>query len=295
MALTYGFYDSLNHDRTYDAEEMNSLFDGVLKDGVFEKIGKAFNVKSANKGMMIIIEEGRAWFNKTWSYNDAPFPMVLNNANPQTQRIDAVVLEINKKDTVRKNTFKIISGQEAYENPQRPTLIKEDGIYQYALCYILVKALSTDITDSDITMVIGENEETPYASGEIEQMPVSVLFNQWDAAFIEYFNTWKTSKNTEFNTWLAGIVNEMSASEIGNLQAAILGKQDAPTVLLGTLTAGTTTLTFTDDSINDDSYIRVYSNPYGVRLESASQVGHVLTLNFGKSSKNFDIKVLVGN
>lgn len=295
MALTYGFFDSKDHDRTYDSEEMNSIFDGVLVDGVFEKIGKAFNVKSANIGMMVIVEEGRAWFNKTWSYNDAPYPITLNNADPQTQRIDAVILEINKNDNVRKNSLKVISGQEVYENPQRPTLIKGDGIYQYALCYILVSAMTTEINDSDITMVIGPGEETPYASGEIAQLATSILFNQWDSDFTEYFNEWKSQKNTEFNAWLSGIVNEMSGTEIGNLQAAILNKENSPTVLSDILTTGTSSLIFEDSSITDTSYIEFFSEPYGAVLSSASQSGNTLSLVFNKPGIDYNIKVLVRN
>ena len=46
MSFTYGFYNSKNHDRTYNAEQMSSIFDGLIEDGIYESIGGAFLVKS---------------------------------------------------------------------------------------------------------------------------------------------------------------------------------------------------------------------------------------------------------
>ena len=47
MALTYGFYNSQNGDRMYDATDISSIFDGIIKDGVFMSIGDAFIVSAA--------------------------------------------------------------------------------------------------------------------------------------------------------------------------------------------------------------------------------------------------------
>ena len=34
MSVTYGFYNSLNGDRRYDANQMSAIFDGLIIDGV---------------------------------------------------------------------------------------------------------------------------------------------------------------------------------------------------------------------------------------------------------------------
>lgn len=39
MAFTSGFFNSQNHDRTYNAEQMSAIFDGVITDGVYAGIG----------------------------------------------------------------------------------------------------------------------------------------------------------------------------------------------------------------------------------------------------------------
>ena len=46
MAVTYGFYNALNHDRLYDAIQMSSIFDGIIRDGIFSTIGDTMIVTS---------------------------------------------------------------------------------------------------------------------------------------------------------------------------------------------------------------------------------------------------------
>ena len=70
MALTYGFYNSLNGDRKYNAMDISRLFDGLIKDGVFMSIGSAFIVEASSE-RVVNVGIGRAWFNNTWIYNDA--------------------------------------------------------------------------------------------------------------------------------------------------------------------------------------------------------------------------------
>ena len=65
-------------------------------------------------------------------------------------------------------------------------------------------------------------------------------------------------------------------------------------VLAQTLTAGATTLTFTDDAITDDSMIDVYTDPYCDELTSVEQDGNSLTLTFEAQSAAMRVCVKVG-
>lgn len=296
MSLTYGFFDSRNHDRMYRADEMNTLFDGILKDGVFDSIGETFNVTATGNGMLILVHSGRAFFNNTWTYNDSSYPVLVPNSDTQLSRIDTVVLEINKNNNIRKNYIKIVQGQGALEDPTRATLIHEGGIDQYALALINVPANKDLIEEEDITLMVG-SDETPFAVSEVDQMPIENLYSQFEGDFQNYFNDWKNDKDEEFDTWLAGIVNEMSSTQIGNLQASILAKETKPVILTKTLTRGDTSFDppFQDDSINDNSFISIFTDPYGVRVESMRQYGHILDVTFGAMDQDVVVKVLVRN
>ena len=91
MSVTYGFYNSKNGDRRYDAIQMSSIFDGIIRDGVFQHIGTAMMVEES-EGMTVNVGIGRAWFNHTWTLNDAPLPLTVPLSEVILNRIDAIVL-----------------------------------------------------------------------------------------------------------------------------------------------------------------------------------------------------------
>ena len=59
MAFTYGFFNSLNGDRKYTAEQLSSIFDGLITDGVFDSIGDILATVPGS-GMQVIVKSGKA-------------------------------------------------------------------------------------------------------------------------------------------------------------------------------------------------------------------------------------------
>lgn len=157
MALTYGFFNSENHDRLYSAEDMAGFLDGIIYDGVYQAVGNKFEVKPYSD-MKVSVDSGRAWFDHTWIRNTTKYIVELDAPDTVYDRIDAVVIEINKSD--RKNYIKVVKGTPA-ANPQKPALMKSNMVKQYALAYITVIKQSTDgIADGDIEYVVGKPQGT---------------------------------------------------------------------------------------------------------------------------------------
>ena len=187
MALTYGFYNSQNGDRTYDATDISSIFDGIIKDGVFMSIGDAFIVSAAN-GMQVKVGSGRAWFNHTWTYNSVPSLHSIEPAEIVLNRIDTVVLEINASEEVRANSIKVIKGTPA-SNPVAPTLIDTELVHQYPLADIYVGANVTEIIPANITNRVG-TEACPLSTGILETLDSAPLLAQWNSAFTVHSQAW---------------------------------------------------------------------------------------------------------
>ena len=159
MSLTYGFFNSLNGDRVYDAEEFASFLDGIVYDGVYAAVGNKFYVQ-ATSGMNVTVDTGRAWFDHTWTLNTTKLALTLQDSDTIYDRIDAVVLEINK--TTRMNSIKVIAGTPS-EHPAKPALIKTTLVKQYPLAYITVPVRSSNITQSNIQYMV-DTSETPLCS-----------------------------------------------------------------------------------------------------------------------------------
>ena len=185
-SLTCGFYNndpSYEHPRRYDAVQMSKIFDGVINDGIFKTIGTCFVVRPGS-GNTVNVGVGKAWFNHTWTENEAVLPVTCENAELLLDRIDAVVIDIDASPAVADNVITVVKGTPA-SSPVKPTLIDENGRHQHALCYIYRKAESTEITDADITNVVG-TDETPFITGILETTSREDWFAQWRAELDDF-------------------------------------------------------------------------------------------------------------
>lgn len=210
MSLTYGFYNSINSDRKYNAQQLSSIFDGIIKDGVFMSIGTSLMVTSGS-GMNINVGIGRAWFNKTWTDNDSILPLTVEQSEAVLSRIDAVVLEVNSSDNIRANSIKIIKGTPS-TTPVAPTLLSTELIHQYPLSYIAVNDGITSITQGDITNKVGTSE-CPFITGILETINADTLLTQWGSEFNTWFNNLKDLLTTNAET---NIINTINAHKADN-------------------------------------------------------------------------------
>lgn len=219
--FSYGFYNSLNGDRKYNAEQMSSIFDGVIVDGIFENVGEIF-ATVPGAGLEVIVKTGRAWFKHTWSLNDTWMPLALSEPDVYRNRIDAVVLEVNHDINVRKNELKIVEGEPAVVGV-KPTMIHNENVDQYALAYVTVKPFATSILEEDIEIMVGRGD-VPFVTCPLKTIPITDLFNQW---------------NGEFSTWFNNLKAQLTDNVVTNLQSQITANKeqldDIQTTLDGSL------------------------------------------------------------
>lgn len=207
MAFSYGFYNSLNGDRKYDSEDLSRMFDGIIYDGVIGAVGDTFAVK-AGTGNTVNVSSGRAWFNHTWTYNDAPMPISCGSAAVLLDRYDAIVLEVNAASDVRKNSIKVVTGTEA-SKPVKPTMESTEFVHQYPLAYILRKAGSSSISQSQIENAVG-TEACPICTGVLKSLNVEQMMAQWEAQFDEWF---QSAKDTLSGDVAGNLLNKIENAE----------------------------------------------------------------------------------
>ena len=194
--FTSGFFNSVDGDRRYDAEQMSSIFDGIINDGVFMSQGDKLMV-TANTGMSVVVGSGRAWFYHTWSNNDAPIVMAVEESHAILPRIDVVVLEVNHLPEARTNDIKILKGVPG-SFPVAPSPTNINGLRQYPLAHILVPALATQIVQGNITNKVG-TAECPFVTGILSTMNIDALVAQWG----DQWNAWLTATQQAEDTWTA--------------------------------------------------------------------------------------------
>lgn len=214
MSFASGFFNSVDHDRLYDATDISRLFDGLIRDGIFASIGDCLVVKQSNQ-MNVTVGTGRAWFNHTWSYNDALYPVTIPPSEILMDRIDAVVLEINSVESVRANSIKLIKGTPS-STPAKPALTNTKEIHQYPLAYVTVGKEVTSIRQADIENCVGTSV-CPFVTGILEVISIEQLIPQWKDIlnrFIEEntanFNTWMNGEKQDYQAWLTAAKKEIT-------------------------------------------------------------------------------------
>lgn len=214
MSFASGFFNSVDHDRLYDATDISRLFDGLIRDGIFASIGDCMVVKQSNQ-MNVTVGTGRAWFNHTWSYNDALYPVTIPPSEILMDRIDAIVLEINSVEAVRANSIKLIKGTPA-STPTKPALTNTKEVHQYPLAYVKVGKEVTSIRQADIENCVGTSV-CPFVTGILEVISIEQLIPQWKDIlnrFVEEntanFNTWMNGEKQEYQDWLTAAKKDIT-------------------------------------------------------------------------------------
>lgn len=207
MAVTYGFYNSSNGDRKYNALQFSRLFEGIIRDGVFSTVGGSLMVVAASN-LTVNISSGRAWFNNTWTNNDALLPLTLDPAEAILNRYDAIVLEVDPNE--RENRFKIVKGTPA-TTPIKPVMIKSGGIYQYPLAYIYVGKGVGSVSQANISNAVGTTE-CPFITGAMQQVTTNAIVAQWES---------------EFDAWFSNVQSQLEGNVVTNLQNQIDSKLTA--------------------------------------------------------------------
>lgn len=247
MAVTSGFYNSLNGDRKYNAEHFTHLFDGIINDGVFATVGNAFKV-STYSGNTVHVDPGKAWFNHAWVENDSILPIDMPEAELLQGRYDAIVIEVDHTDPVRNGTIKVVKGTPSTEAVW-PTLTKSERVNQYPIVYIYRPAGSTEITAANIYYQVGQ-VTCPIVTGPLKVLSIDNIVAQWEAQWDEWYanmtsqteadaETYFTETKAQFEAWFASlqtILDEDVAASLALRILAIESEMDAFEVPDGSIT-----------------------------------------------------------
>lgn len=188
MALECGFYDSYNGDRLYNAENMNDIFEGLITDGVYAGIGDEFAVRPG-EGLQVMIGTGRAWYKMSWNKNRVVTPIDFDQPDPVYDRIDTVCIRVQKNISVRDNDFYIYKGTIGV-NATPPILTGTDDVFYLPLANVKIRASATEITYSDITILVGKSQ-CPYVTSIVQQTDITKLFDNWEEQFKNWWDNIK--------------------------------------------------------------------------------------------------------
>jgi len=187
MSIQSYFFNAVEsggvYDRVYNAEDMTSYLDLLVGNGVFPNPSTSLQVR-ASSGMNIVVGAGAGWINGHKMVNTADMTLAVTASDVLLNRIDAVIFYVDFN--TRSMGIEIKAGTVA-QNPVAPTLQQDSSRFELCLAQISVAKQITAITASMITDTRGNSNLCGFVQGLIQQVDTTTLFQQWQAAFDEWF------------------------------------------------------------------------------------------------------------
>lgn len=210
MAISYGFFNSINHDRTYNADQMSEYFDGLVSNGVYESVGSAMQV-TAGEGLAVNVQSGRAIIDCKWIKNDAAQAITLTTAHVLLPRYTAIVVRLDRASRMISIVAK--DGTPA-SDPEKPSMTDDGQITELCLAYVYVGANASTITQANITDM-RSSDLCGWVTGVVQQVDTSQLFAQYQAAFEQNYAqqlAWQQNIQTQFDAWFAALTQQLSVN-----------------------------------------------------------------------------------
>ena len=203
MAITYGFFNSVDGDRKYNAEQMSTYFDGLVSDGIFQSVGKKFSV-TAGAGLTVNVDTGRALIECHWLKNDNVLTISLDSADVQNDRKDLIVIKLDY--SARTMGIEYISGAESVKNTET--------VKYLTLARITIPAGATAITQANIKDYRG-SALCPWVTGLVKQVDTADLFTQYETAYeemVQQMINWWADRRNAFDTWFNNLTSTLNVN-----------------------------------------------------------------------------------
>lgn len=263
--VTYGFFDSVDGDRKYSADQMSEYFDGLIGDGIYESIGEALAV-TPGSGLSLNIGTGRGVIKCHWIDNDT-ITNIEVSSHASLPMYVAIVMRYDKSNRLME--FAAVNGTPA-STPTKPSLANTNSLKELALAYVLIPAAATAISAENIEDV---RSESGWVTGLITQLDVSTLYNQWYALFNTYF----TDMGQRFDEWFTTMTDELNVN-------TYVAKYDKKVTLSGTSGSNVIDLDMVGYSYDSNDAVDVFINGlHGVprvdyTLDASGSVPTITTL-----------------
>lgn len=144
-----GFYDSINHDRLYGADDFSDYFEGLISDGIYAGIGKEFRVFADGSTMGVQVDTGRAKILNKYVRNTDVLDIEIDTADSENPRWDAVCVSVNLDEAYRNGYIDVHKGTPAAD-PQKPDVPDTNAAKLFVLAYVYVPAQATVINAENV-------------------------------------------------------------------------------------------------------------------------------------------------
>lgn len=184
-----GFYNAINDDRTYYAEDMNKPYKRVVANGVFAtpKGTPSTDLQvTAGSGMTVIVAPGEGIFGDKWFENPAAVTFNVPTVALGRIRYDSVIAQVDTRTTGRVASIVYRTGVAGTSgNITWPAINQTAGVYEYRLANITVTPNAGTVGLASAIYDTRGTAECPWVTSLIQQVDTDALWTQYRSAFAQ--------------------------------------------------------------------------------------------------------------
>jgi len=167
MAIRSGFFNSINNDRLYSANEFAEYFSTFIGNGVFPTPANSLQVV-VSEGVNVLVKAGKAWINGYYFVSDAD-ESILCTPDPLLLRMDRLVLRLHF--SARQITLERKIGTPA-SSPSAPSLTRNAEMIELSLAILTLPAATSTITSAMISDTRSNPSECGFVASTITNIPI---------------------------------------------------------------------------------------------------------------------------
>lgn len=210
MAERYGFFNSVNGDRIYDASDVAGFIKKFFTNGVFNNSLQV----SSNDNMTVSVAIGSANI-EGYSYElDEEITLDVEEADSTLSRIDSVILRLDL--TNRQISLMLLTGSYA-TNPSQPSITRSGKIYDLRLANISIPANSSRIT-ADMISDMRFGSDCGNVTQAVLSLDTDEIFKQYDTTFRNLFEQMKNLLDSDTAGTLQNEINSLSDNIKKNIE-----------------------------------------------------------------------------
>lgn len=234
MAEESRFFNHIDGDRQYNADEFAEYFRQVLTNGILNG-GTNLQVYVTGADRVARIKSGKAWLEGYFYKLTDELELPLAEAHGTYDRIDRIVVRLDRRPEARHVRAFVLTGEPAME-PVPPALTREGLVYEIGLAKVLVVHNTSVLQPGNVTderldaSVCGlvnslVQVDAAHMTQQWEEW-YSANTSRWEQDWAGWYSTNTTNWQQEWEEWFASVQsqNYIPASEKG--QAGGVAKQD---------------------------------------------------------------------
>lgn len=202
-------------DRAVTSEPLREYIKGVITNGVLPNPSNNLQVSAGTNGMTVLVNAGFCVIEGGLAIERNTRTLEVTSADSTYDRIDTVVARWDSNDAVRRVDLHIKVGVPA-STPVRPTLTRNESIYELGLADVFVTKGVATITNEKITDTRMESARCGIVSS-VSEWDTTTIYQQIQSDLAGF----KSNEQAEFMTWFDKMKDQLTEDAAGKLQTEI--------------------------------------------------------------------------